>query len=101
MRKKIWRKTLAVSMAGALALSVIVPVPFSNPVQAAAAEAAPAQVTADWYKTYQTMDGVGAAYAYTDSIHMLQLATAGHQDKVRHLLDLTFSEKEGTGHDIG
>ncbi|CAM4289034.1 S-layer homology domain-containing protein [Paenibacillus typhae] len=100
MRKKIWRKTLAVSMAGALALSVIVPVPFSNPVLAAAAEAAPAQVTADWYKTYQTMDGVGAAYAYTDSIHMLQLATAGHQDTVRHLLDLTFSEKEGTGHDI-
>lgn len=31
---------------------------------------------------------------------MLQLASAGHQDTVRHLLDLTFSEQAGTGHDI-
>ncbi|WP_181438797.1 endo-1,4-beta-xylanase [Paenibacillus sambharensis] len=100
MSNKIWRKTLAVSMAGALMLSVITPMPFSTPVQAAEAVTAPAQVTADWYKTYQTMDGVGAAYAYTDSIHMMQLATAGHQDTVRHLLNLTFSEQEGTGHDI-
>ncbi|WP_338556445.1 endo-1,4-beta-xylanase [Paenibacillus sp. KS-LC4] len=100
MIKKIRRKTLAVSIASALLLSVVTPVPFSTPIQAAPAAVAPARVTADWHKTYQTMDGVGAAYAYTDSIHMMQLATAGHQDTVRHLLDLTFSEKEGTGHDI-
>lgn len=105
MSKKIRRKALSVSMAGVLLLSVITPMPFSNPLQAAPAAAvqsaiAPAQVTADWYKSYQTMDGVGAAYAYTDSVHMLQLASAGHQDTVRHLLDLTFSEQKGTGHDI-
>ncbi|MDQ1914717.1 cohesin domain-containing protein [Paenibacillus sp. GD4] len=97
MSKKIWRKTLAIKMAGALLLSVVAPVSISSPVQAAN-PAAP--VTANWYSTYQTMDGVGAAYAYTDSVHMLQLASAGYQDKVRHLLDLTFSEKDGTGHDI-
>lgn len=100
MSKKIRRKALSASMAGVLLLSVITPMPFSNPLQAAPAAIAPAQVTADWYKSYQTMDGVGAAYAYTDSVHMLQLASAGHQDTVRHLLDLTFSEQKGTGHDI-
>lgn len=105
MSKKIRRKALSVSMAGVLLLSAITPMPFSSPLQAAPAAAAPAaiapaQVTAEWYKSYQTMDGVGAAYAYTDSVHMLQLASAGHQDTVRHLLDLTFSEQKGTGHDI-
>lgn len=37
MSKNIWTKTLAVSMAGALLLSVITSVPFSRPFQAAAA----------------------------------------------------------------
>ncbi|GAA4834900.1 hypothetical protein GCM10023310_10490 [Paenibacillus vulneris] len=97
MRNISWRKALAAKMVSALLLSIISPVPFFAPVQAAAM-AAP--VTANWYNTYQTMDGAGAAYAYTDSVHMMQLAAAGHQDTVRHLLNLTFSEKDGTGHDI-
>ncbi|WP_159886732.1 cohesin domain-containing protein [Paenibacillus puerhi] len=97
MSRMIWRKTLGIKMASALLLSMITPVMTSTPVRAADQVAS---ATANWYTTYQTMDGVGAAYAYTDSIHMMQLASAGHQDKVRHLLNLTFSEKDGTGHDI-
>ncbi|OXM86724.1 endo-1,4-beta-xylanase [Paenibacillus rigui] len=98
MSKRIWRKALAVKMVSTMLLSMMTPVSFSPLVQAAGIPAAP--VTANWYSTYQTMDGVGAAYAYTDSVHMMQLAAAGHQDTVRHLLNLTFSEKDGTGHDI-
>ncbi|MDR6882510.1 cohesin domain-containing protein [Bacillus sp. 3255] len=100
MSSFIWRKTLAVKLMGALMLSSIAPVAYSIQVQEIQAAVNAAPVTANWYSTYQTMDGVGAAYAYTDSIHMLQLAAAGHQDTVRHLLNLTFSEKNGTGHDI-
>lgn len=97
MNNFIRRKTLASLTVVALAASIAAPAPFATRVQAAS-DAAP--VTASWYDTHQTMDGVGAAYAYTDSIHMLQLATAGHQDTVRKLLNLTFDEKNGTGHDI-
>lgn len=98
MRKKTWRRSLSVAMASVMTLSILAPVTFPTTVQAAEVQAAP--VTATWNTIYQTMDGVGAAYAYTDSVHMLQLATAGHQDTVRRLLDLTFGEKNGTGHDI-
>jgi GH35 family endo-1,4-beta-xylanase/regulation of enolase protein 1 (concanavalin A-like superfamily) len=97
MRRNFLQKSLAFVLVTALVVSNITPFSFSVPVHAAN-DAAP--VTADWYKSYQTMDGVGAAYAYTDSIMMMQLATAGHQDTVKHLLDLAFSEKDGTGHDI-
>ncbi len=111
MMKHIRRKALAYLTINALAVSILAPAAYSSPVQAAgpvqAQAAAPAQaavdaapVTANWYTTYQEMDGVGAAYAYTPSIHMMQLASAGHQDTVRRLLDLTFDEKNGTGHDI-
>ncbi|KRF10080.1 hypothetical protein ASG89_00620 [Paenibacillus sp. Soil766] len=92
-----WRKSLSINLVSALMLSAIAPMSFSNSVHAAVS-AAP--VTANWYTQYQTMDGVGAAYAFTDSVQMMQLAAAGYQDKVRHLLNLTFSEKDGTGHDI-
>jgi O-glycosyl hydrolase len=98
MNKSLLQKTLAVTMAGTMTLSILAPASSITPVKAAELQAAP--VTATWNTSYQTMDGVGAAYAYTDSVHMLQLATAGHQDTVRRLLDLTFSEKDGTGHDI-
>ncbi|WP_168735882.1 cohesin domain-containing protein [Cohnella fermenti] len=70
---------------------------FTDRAQAAAAAAL---VTADWNTTYQEMDGVGASYAYTDSIMLMQIAQAGDQDTVRHLLDLMFSDTNGTGHDI-
>ena len=96
MNNFIRRKTLASLAVMTLVASIAVPAPFATRVQAAAA----APVTASWYDTHQTMDGVGAAYAYTDSVHMMQLATAGHQDTVRKLLNLTFDEKNGTGHDI-
>jgi O-glycosyl hydrolase len=92
-----WQKSLSISLVSALMLSAIAPMVVSTSVHAAVS-AAP--VTANWYTQYQTMDGLGAAYAFTDSVHMMQLATAGHQDTVRHLLNLTFSEKDGTGHDI-
>ncbi|GBF76157.1 hypothetical protein PA598K_04605 [Paenibacillus sp. 598K] len=119
------RQTVAILIALSMLLSLLAPAAFATVAQAeeggaggvpqpettlqadeasqtaqAAPVAAPAQVEANWYTTYQTMDGVGAAYAYTPSIHMMQLATAGHQDKVRRLLDLTFDERDGTGHDI-
>lgn len=96
MSKTIRRKALASMMAITLTASIAAPVSFPAPAQAGAA----ASVNANWYNTYQTMDGVGAAYAYTDSVQMMQLAAAGHQDTVRHLLNLTFDEKSGTGHDI-
>lgn len=96
MRKTHLRRTLMYLMVFTLVLSTA-PMSFHAPARAAGI-AAP--VTANWDTTYQEMDGVGAAYAYTDSIQMLMLGSAGHQDTVRHLLDLTFSEKNGTGHDI-
>ncbi|CAN7725015.1 hypothetical protein [Paenibacillus sp. LjRoot56] len=92
-----WRKSLSINLVSALMISAIAPMVVSTSVHAAVT-AAP--VTANWYTQYQTMDGLGAAYAYTDSVQMMQLAAAGHQDTVRHLLNLTFSEKDGTGHDI-
>jgi chitodextrinase/O-glycosyl hydrolase len=97
MIKTFRKKAFAYLMVNALAVSIIAPASFSNTVHAAV-DAAP--VTANWYTTYQEMDGVGAAYAYTPSIHMMQLATSGHQDTVRRLLEMTFDEKNGTGHDI-
>lgn len=97
MKKVNWRKTLSVGLVSTMVLSAA-PVSFSTRVQAADLPTAP--VAANWGTTYQTMDGVGAAYAYTDSIGMMQLAMAGNQDTVRRLLDLTFDEKKGTGHDI-
>ncbi|MCR2806294.1 fibronectin type III domain-containing protein [Paenibacillus soyae] len=97
MVKRIRRKAFAHLTVSALAVSLFAPASLSSTVQAAT-DAAP--VTANWYTTYQEMDGAGAAYAYTPSINMMQLASAGEQDTVRHLLDLTFDEKNGTGHDI-
>lgn len=97
MIKKIRKKALAYVTVNALAISLIAPASFSGTVQAAV-DAAP--VAANWYTTYQEMDGAGAAYAYTPSVNMMQLASAGKQDTVRHLLDMTFDEKNGTGHDI-
>jgi O-glycosyl hydrolase/chitodextrinase len=98
MGKHFWRKKLVVALVGALTLTAMPQAPFSAVVQAE--EVLPAPVTANWNTTYQTMDGAGAAYAFTDSVMMLQLASGGHQDTVRRLLDLTFQEKAGTGHDI-
>jgi hypothetical protein len=45
-----------------LVLSITIPMSFAAPAEAASS-AAP--VVADWNTTYQTMDGVGSAYAYT------------------------------------
>ena len=109
MSKFVRRQGIAVGMTIALLASAFAPA--STPILAAElpvgpaaaitpAAVEPAAVTSNWYTTYQTMDGVGAAYAYTPSIHMMQLASAGHQDTVRHLLEKTFDEKNGTGHDM-
>lgn len=96
MSKTFLQKALAVLTATTL---VLCNTPMSSSVNAQETGVA-APVVADWNTTYQTMDGVGSAYAYTASSMMLQLAAAGNQDTVRHLLNLTFSDKNGTGHDI-
>ncbi|MDS0524214.1 hypothetical protein NNC19_00900 [Clostridium sp. SHJSY1] len=97
MRKNKETKSLAFLIGTTLAFSMSIT--MSVPFQAKAVNYA-APVIADWKTTYQTMDGVGSAYAYTASSMLLQLATAGKQETVSHLLDLAFSEKNGTGHDI-
>lgn len=105
MRKSLTQKTLAIFLMFALVLT-IAPVSLTTPVVATeddnpnSSVKPVASATAEWYRDYQEMDGVGAAYAFTDSLMMLQIAEAGYQDTVQHLLDLTFDDKKGVGHDI-
>lgn len=96
MYKPLLRKAQAFILSLTVVFAVL-SVPCSAPVNAADSAAS---VTAEWYTTYQTMDGVGAAFAFTDSLMMLQLAEAGHQDIVQHLLDLAFDDEKGVGFDI-
>jgi len=96
MYKFVLRKTLVFVLSLTLVLAVV-PVPISVPANA---EDAVPSVMAEWNKTYQEMDGLGAALAFTDSQGLLQLAEAGHQDIVQHLLDLAFDDKKGIGLDI-
>jgi len=95
MYKPLLRKAQAFILSLTVVFAVL-SVPCSAPVNAADSAAS---VTAEWYTTYQTMDGVGAAFAFTDSLMMLQLAEAGHQDIVQHLLDLAFDDEKGVGFD--
>lgn len=96
MYKPLLRKTQAFILSLTMVFAVL-SVPYSVPVKAANSTAS---VIAEWYTTYQTMDGVGAAFAFTDSLGMLQLAEAGYQDIVQHLLDMAFDDEKGVGFDI-
>lgn len=96
MYKPLLRKTQAIILSLTMVFAVL-SVPYSVPVKAANSAAS---VIAEWDTTYQTMDGVGAAFAFTDSLGMMQLAEAGYQDIVQHLLDLAFDDAKGVGFDI-